>query len=282
MLARAPASTSNLGAGFDCLGLALDLWLEVRLVPGDGSPVYRGTLAALRAGDDLVATILRGLLPAGHHLELHSEVPVGRGLGSSAAATAAALALRARLRGDHLEMDTVFQETAAREGHPDNAAPAVYGGLMLASPRPTRLALHPSLGIALAVPEGRVDTQAARAVLPAQIARGTAVEQAARAAALVAGLTAGDGDLVAHGMDDRLAVPHRVRFIPGFAAAVRAAVGAGAHGATISGSGSTLVAVAPRERAEAVAQSMSRALTEAGNPAVALAPGVSERGLQLQ
>jgi homoserine kinase len=279
VFSRSPASTSNLGAGFDCLGLALDLWLEMRVVRGDGAFVYRGTLSALRPEIDVVAKILDGVVPAAHHIELDSEIPVGRGLGSSAAATAAALALRARLLGHRIQLDAVFAETASREGHPDNAAPTVYGGLMLAAARPTRLAFHRTLGIALALPDATVDTTAARAVLPGQVPRATAVEQAARAAALVTGLTSGDGDLLTHGMDDRLAVPHRVHLIPGFANAVRAGREAGAHGVTISGSGSTLVAVTPRERAAAVAAALAHALTEAGNPAAALTPTVSEKGL---
>lgn len=276
---RVPASTSNLGAGFDCLGLALDIWLEATVVEGEGPPRYGGTLAGLRAEHDIVRTILGDATPPAAHLEVTSDIPVSRGLGSSAAAAVAGIALRELLGGRPPEPNAVYREAAAREGHPDNAAPAVYGGLVLAASRPRRLPFDERLGVALAVPERSVDTRAARAILPDELPRATAIAQASRAAALLLGLTQGDSELIAYGMDDRIAVPHRRQLIPGFDDAVIAGCAAGAYGVTLSGSGSTLVAVTPTERTGAAAAAMARALGAAGNPARPLSPAVVVEGL---
>lgn len=266
---RVPASTSNLGAGFDCLGLALDLWLEAELLPGEGAAEYAGTLAGLAPETDLVYGILeeRGALDG--HLRVRSDIPVGKGLGSSGAAAVAGFALAG------LDRDAVFREAARLEGHPDNVGPAVYGGLVLAAHRPTKLALHPSIGVALAIPEASVSTKQARAVIPPEVPRDVVVQQAARAAALVQGLVTGDADLIDFGMEDRLAVPHRKDLIPGFDAAVEAGLDAGAYGVTISGAGSALVALTDRALADEVADALAHALTGVGNPATPLAPGVA-------
>jgi len=277
---RVPASTSNLGAGFDCLGLALDLWLEARLVPGEGPSTYGGTLARMTAADDLTHRMLteRDALH-GHRLVVTSAIPIGAGLGSSAAAIVAGLALARLALGNPFDKDAIFRGAAQEEGHPDNAGPAVFGGLVLAAHRPVQLTLHKDLGVAFAVPAAGVSTKAARDLLPATVPRETAVQQSARSAALVLGLTWGDPDLIDFGMDDRLAVPHRRRLIPGYEDAVNGAMEVGAYGVTISGAGSTLVAVAAREDVVAVAGRMADALTDAGNPADPLAAKVAAEGL---
>lgn len=274
---RVPASTSNLGAGFDCLGLALELWLEARLVEGDGEPRYTGTLAPLNPRQDFLGQTLGPI--QGRRLEVDSEIPVGRGLGSSAAARVAGIALRQLAGGNTLAADAIFAEAARLEGHPDNAGPAVYGGLVLASHRPARLTLSSRIAIALAIPDATIDTHAARARLPHDVPREVAIAQAARAAALVLGLTGGDPHLIGFGMEDQLAVPHRKDLIPGFDAAVAAGREAGAYGVTISGAGSALLAFTSPRSTAAVGEAMALALTRAGNPARPLTPKVAEGGL---
>jgi homoserine kinase len=280
---RVPASTSNLGAGFDCLGLALDLWLEARLEPGTGAPRYGGTLADLDPQGDLTNRLLveRDALQD-RHLVVESEIPVGKGLGSSAAAIVAALALARLALGDPFDREAIFRGAAQEEGHPDNAGPAVFGGLVLAAQRPTKLTLHPDLAVALAVPGRSIETKAARDLLPALLPRETAIAQSARSAALVLGLTWGDPDLIDFGMDDRIAVPHRRHLIVGYDAALAAALDAGAYGVTISGAGSALVAIAARADAGPVADAMAAALSRAGNPAEPLAAEVAGTGLTRQ
>lgn len=276
---RVPASTSNLGAGFDCLGMALDLWLEARLVPGPGEPVYRGTVEGLKPADDLILRTLGSHDGGRFHLEVESAIPVGKGLGSSAAAIVAGAALLQLAAGSRLNRDRAFEAAAKAEGHPDNAAPAAYGGLVLAAQRPVKLGFHGSLAVALAVPEQGLDTRTARRILPDEYPRNVAVGQAARAAALVHGLTTGRGDFIAFGMEDQLAVPRRKHLIPGFDAAVQAGRDAGAYGVTISGAGSSLIAIVPQGRASVVADVMAEALLLAGNPAEAMTPAVAETGL---
>jgi homoserine kinase len=176
-----------------------------------------------------------------------------------------------------LEGDDLYREAVQREGHPDNVGPAIYGGLVLAAHKPTRLPLHRSIGIALAVPELIIATKTARERLPIEVPRSVVVQQAQRAAALVHGLVHGDADLVDYGMDDRLAVPVRKNLIPGYDDAVEAGLVAGAWGVTISGAGSTLVAVTDVSIADSVAEAMAEALTGAGTVAMPMAPGVVTR-----
>jgi len=277
---RVPASTSNLGAGFDCLGLALDLWLEASLVPGSGAPEYAGELATVKPETDVMLAQLSACgLTDRYRLVVRSDIPVSRGLGSSAAAHVAAATLEQLARDGRLQLDDVFARAASAEGHPDNAGPAVYGGLVLSAALPTKLPIHSDIRVALAVPRQSVETGAARAVLPENIARGKAVAQASRAAALVAGLANCDGQLIEFGMHDEIALPYRKDLIPGLAQAMYAGRAAGAYGVTTSGSGSTVLGLACASLARDVAAAMAEALTENDNPATAMTPEVSDTGV---
>lgn len=277
---RVPASTSNLGAGFDCLGLAVELWLEVELVAGEAPPGYGGTVAGLEAETDIIYRTLddAGVLE-GRRLTVRSDIPVSRGLGSSAAARVAGLTLAQLAMGEEPDLGRVYALAAAGEGHPDNVGPAVYGGLVLVAGEPTSVPIHPDVAVALAIPEKSMETKAARDMLPDDVGREVAVAQAARSAALLMGLTQGDPELIAFGMQDQLAVPHRKATIAGFDAAVKAGLEAGAYGVTISGAGSTLLGLSPPKAANKVAEAMAQALAACENPARAVAPGVSEKGV---
>ncbi len=278
---RVPASTSNLGAGFDCLGLAVDLWLEASIKKGSGSPVYAGTLEHLSSEEDFLFGIIAGLLPTGTHLEVESAIPVSRGLGSSAAARVAGHVLKRLIAKEPLHRKEVYDGARDLEGHPDNAGPAVYGGLVLDAARPTVLRLHETLGVALAVPEQPIRTEQARSILPATLAREEAIHQAARAAALLLGLTRGDPELIRHGMCDVIATPYRAQLIVGYADAVAAGEKAGAYGVTISGAGSGIVAITEKRLSSQVAEAVATALTRSGNTAVGAAPEVVEGGFRV-
>ncbi len=278
---RVPSSTSNLGAGFDCLGLALDIWLEARLVDGEGPPVYKGTMTGFDPRDDFIARALGEAPLNGCHLEVDSAIPVCNGLGSSAAAFAAGYVLERLHNHQELKRSSIFEVTKHSEGHPDNAGPAVFGGLVLAAGKPRLLEFHQTLGVALSVPKMTMSTAAARVIVPDKFSREYAVTQASRAAALVLGVTTGDGDLIKFGMVDHIAVPARKTLIQGYDAAVAAGTDAGAFGVTISGAGASILAVCEKEKAPEVALAMAEATTAVGNNSEAMWPEVVKSGIEV-
>jgi homoserine kinase len=282
---RVPATSSNLGAGFDCIGVAVERWLtaSVTIATGEGAGDFvlhrSGKLAGLTLApeDDLLARGFRAACAAvGHALggaitiDATSDIPVGCGLGSSAAALVAGAFLADAALRLGLSRERIVEIVADIEGHPDNVAPAVYGGAVLSVRTPegklvsASLAVAPAIELVLAVPPFPSDTKAARAALPATLPHADAVLAANRAAALVQGLATGDGGLLAAALDDVLHVPFRRARIPGYDAVVAAALGAGAYGATLSGAGSAILAIAPRERAGAVGAALLAAWREAG------------------
>lgn len=290
---RVPCSTSNLGAGFDCIGLALDRYLDVEYKPGpDPLRVERaGTLSDLPhdAGDDAIVRAFsegldaRGIATFGGVLRATSEIPVSRGLGSSAAATVAGLALAAAACGEPFDREAALGPAARLEGHPDNAAPALLGGLVAIAdgpdgrPRAFRLPLSGRIGFAWAAPPVEIATEFARRVLPATVPHALAVRALGRVAALVRGLAEADPDLLRAGFADELHVPYRLPLVPGAAEAIAAALEAGAWAVTVSGSGSGLIGVCPTGIEEDVAERMRSALraarVEAGTLAGARAGG---------
>ena len=300
---RVPCSTSNLGAGFDCVGVALDRWLDVEAAL-DGTAratptiVRAGTLAALGdapAEDDLLwrgvqlaCGAARAPLPDGLLLRATSAIPVARGLGSSAAALVAGALVADALLGLGLGPRRVAAITATEEGHPDNVAPMLLGGAVLGVPTDAPgcdgwsfapLDVHPDVAIVVGIPTFETSTRAMRAALPAEVPHRTSVVAASKGAALVRGLASADAALLAHALDDVVHVPWRRALIPGYDAVVAGALGAGAWGATLSGAGSSLLALAPRGRAAAVADAMRTAWAalaiEAEGWVATVAPGAA-------
>ena len=271
---RVPASSSNLGAGFDCIGVAVDRWLTATALPAAGNTISirrRGRLTAVSVvvDEDLLARGFRAAGGRGGMIDATSDIPVGSGLGSSAAAIVAGVLLADAALELNLSRQQVVEIAAAIEGHPDNVAPAVYGGAVLSVRTSsgvvsTPLSVAAGLELVLAVPPFPSDTKAARALLPKTLPHADAVLAASRAAALVQGLLSGDGALLGAALDDVLHVPFRRARIPGYDAVVAAAQDAGAFGATLSGAGSAIVAIAPRERAAPVGAAMIAAWRAAG------------------
>ena len=302
---RVPASTSNLGGGFDCVGMAVDRWLIASVTIGDAAPGVRmqrgGSLVSLTCEplDDLVyegfAAACRRCeraVPAGLAFDVTSAIPVARGLGSSAAALVAGAALADAALQLHLGNGGVATLVSQIEGHPDNAAPAVFGGAMLgvarddaADTRPctyafSALPVHVSLSFVFAVPPLEVTTASARAVLPARVSFSDAVYAVQRSAALVHGLATGDADLLARALDDVLHVPYRQGLIPGYATVVAAARKAGAFGGTLSGSGSAMLAIGRPDRAAAIASAMQAAFADHGLDAETITTAGAVGGLR--
>jgi homoserine kinase len=279
---RVPASSSNLGSGFDCVGVAIDRWLVASATIDNAGTAFsirrHGKLRAVRvrADQDLFTRGFRAACaaggdatPAGVTIEATSDIPVGCGLGSSAAAIVAGAMLADAVLGLGLAPDQIFQIGTTIEGHPDNVAPALYGGAVLSVYTPTGfvgspLRVAPNIELLIAVPPFGNDTRAARAALPKTLPHTDAVLAAGRAAALVQGLATGDGVLLAAALDDVLHVPFRRSQIRGYDAVVAAAKNAGAFGATLSGAGSAILAMAPAERAGAVGAALLDAWQSAG------------------
>lgn len=275
---RVPASTSNLGPGFDLLGLALSLELDVTARPdrGAGDRVVPGADLDWPSGDDdLLLRALRagreqfGVEPEPCELSVASEIPHGRGLGSSGAAIVAGLLIAAALAERTIERAEVCRLAIELEGHPDNVTPSLYGGCRLSLPRedgpPLVVAqdVHPSLAFAAAWPRTRIPTQEARSLLPPKVPFEDATWNPRALAMLLEGLRTGDPTLLAVGLEDRLHERYRLARIPGGDAAIDAARKVGAIGAVVSGSGTAVVAITSEELAGRAAEAMAAAFRAA-------------------
>jgi homoserine kinase len=232
---RVPASSANLGPGFDVLACALGLHVELEAVETGRFGVVT-ELAIARDRRNLAVRAFELLAPVEHvEFRIRSDAPLSGGLGTSAAAIVAGL-----LAADSMyELDADLLALAARmEGHPDNVAAALLGGFVLfADGRTERFEAPDGLEAVLVVPREHVRTARARAALPAQVPIADAVFNAAHTGLLVLGLVRGDWDLVARGLHDRLHQPYREHLYPRSIALTRRAPELGALGATISGAG---------------------------------------------
>jgi len=277
--AYAPGSTSNVGPGFDCLGIALtglgdrvtaqrggEPGVRVRAVSDDRIPLDADRNTAALAA----AEVLRqaGAGDVGLDLQVDKGLPLSGGLGGSAAsavagAVAAGAILDAPLTPEALLACAVEAEAVVAGRHADNVAPSLLGGavvvLSLEPLRYARITVHPSLRLVLVIPGYEVPTAKARALLPVAVVRPEAVAQAACLAGLVVGLERGDGELIATSMVDRIAEPGRVPLYPGYREAREAALEAGAWGVAVSGAGPTLVALTTEEAAAGVGEAAAAA-----------------------
>jgi homoserine kinase len=251
---RVPASSANLGPGFDLMALALDLWLEVEARAaaqtriewhGEGSaevPLDEDNLIALAAQEGWESRL------PGIDLRVRNAIPIGRGLGSSAASIVAGIQLGARLRGLRLSRNEVLLLARRFEGHDDNLAAALFGGLCIVAPRADHPIVHrlewpPRWKVVLFVPEALSPTHEARRLVPAQLERGDAIFNMSRVAEWVLAVTRRDRALLAAAMEDRLHQPARSRAYPYLEDVIAAALKAGALGAALSGAGGSVIAV---------------------------------------
>ncbi|MGN6372575.1 MAG: homoserine kinase [Solirubrobacteraceae bacterium] len=254
-LVRAPASSANLGPGFDCFAAALGLHLELEVIES-GSFAVETDLDVARGRENLCVRAFESLHPADEFtFRIRSEIPLSGGLGSSAAAIVAGL-----LAADHLfELDVDLLEAAtAIEGHPDNVAAALKGGFVVCADDDA-VRFEPPTGIeALAVvPHEAVRTSAARAALDEQVPLGDAVFNVAHGALLTLGLARGDWDLVARGLNDRLHQDRRAHLFPRSHELMASARELGALGATISGAGPTVLVWCFYEQTGAVVEALN-------------------------
>jgi homoserine kinase len=254
-LVRVPASSANLGPGFDCMAAALALTLELEVVE-TGEFAVESELPVGKGRENLCVRAFEHLHPADDFtFRIRSEIPLSGGLGSSAAAIVAGL-----MAADHLfELDADLLACATGlEGHPDNVAAALYGGFVIcADGQATRFDPPTGLEALAVVPDEAVRTRAARAALPEQVPLGDAVFNVAHGALLTLGLARGDWDLLARGLHDRLHEPHRAHLFPRSIELASRARDLGALGASISGAGPTVLVWCFYEQTGAVARALA-------------------------
>jgi homoserine kinase len=291
---RVPASTSNLGPGFDCLGLALRMynWLTVEET-GESGPV----IDVLGEGAGEITTDERNIVyramkrlfdevgcpVPGLSITLDNQIPITRGLGSSAAARVGGLVAANLLTGSHFSRERLIDIAAELEGHPDNVVPALVGGLTISVIEKSYISflrLDPPEGLSavVVVPDFHLPTQTAREILPTEIPRRDAVQNVGRASLLVGAIVKGRFDLIRTAMEDRLHQPYRERLIPGMRAILDAALDAGALGAALSGAGPTLLALTTRNDGEEIGTRMQSTWEEHGIQSRVFVLGIDREG----
>jgi homoserine kinase len=272
---RVPATTANLGAGFDCIGAALSLYNEFKLrkIATESLTIAVRGLEATRVsidGSNLAYQAFVKLYeridrqPPVIQLEIELGVPLARGLGSSATAIVGGLLGANAIAGNPLSPAEVMQLAIEMEGHPDNVVPALIGGCRLAATVKDGWAIadipwHSSIVPVVAIPDFELSTSAARSVLPSDYSRADAIFNTAHLGLMVRGLETGNTEWLSAGLVDRIHQPYRQQLIPGYADVESAVVAAGGYGMVISGAGPTLLALADAERAPVVAAAMVRA-----------------------
>jgi homoserine kinase len=244
---RVPASSANLGPGFDVLAAALALHMELEVAEAGDFSVEPGGLDVPLDRTNLCVRAFEALHPAdGLKFSMRSQIPLGRGLGSSAAAIIAGLLAADHLFELGLGRDQILARAVELEGHPDNVAAALYGGFVACPPAEAAgqpALLEPPQGVegVLVIPDHEVATEAARAALPAQVALTDAVANVAAVSQLVLGVERSDLGLIARGLGDRLHQPARGGLYPRSLELVDSAAEFGALGASISGAGPTVL-----------------------------------------
>lgn len=279
---RVPATTANIGPGFDCLGAALTLYNEFKFT--QRSPQEPLKITATGAEADRVATDDSNLVyqafcklfahlgqtPPAVEIDIVMEVPLARGLGSSATAIVGGLVGANVLAGSPLSSNEIMHLAIAIEGHPDNVVPALMGGCRLAASGLDRaweiceLNWHSDLVPIVAIPNFELSTAEARRVLPADYSRADAIFNTAHLGLLVRGLETSNADWLKAALQDRIHQPYRQALIHGYEAVRSASQLAGAYGLVISGAGPTLLALSDRTEATAVQTAMEKAWSQEG------------------
>jgi len=272
---RVPASTSNLGPGFDCLGLALTLYNVFVFQPAEEFSIaikFKGcdehdsqtmnggrNNLVFRAADEVFRRV--GMKLPGLSIKMEVSVPLSRGLGSSATAIIGGVVGANALLGSPLKDDEVFRLIVDLEGHPDNVTASFHGGLTAAMmcdrvPAFARYKVAPEVRAVVAIPPYPLSTEKARAALPREVPHADAVHNLTRVPFVIEALTTGALNLLSCAMDDRLHEPYRIALLRNGKAIRKAALSAGAAGVAISGAGPTMVAFCHESQAKAVAEAM--------------------------
>jgi homoserine kinase len=272
-----PATTANLGAGFDCIGAALTLYNEFKFTPSDNFKISVTGLEAQKVSTDESNLAYqsfvkfydhRGEKTPPVHIEIALDVPLARGLGSSATAIVGGLMGANHLAGLPLSSEEIMNLAIALEGHPDNVVPALLGGCRLAASGDNwaicDVSWHESIVPVVAIPDFELSTAEARRVLPTHVSRADAIFNTAHLGLLIRALQTGRADWLKVALQDKLHQPYRQGLIHGFEAVQTAATEAGALGLVISGAGPTLLALADKMQAAKVESAIASAWQSVG------------------
>ena len=275
-----PATTANLGPGFDCIGAALKLYNEFKFTrQEEGELIIHVTgTEAERVQTDENNLLYQAFVKFYQHIEqtppivkieIKLGVPLARGLGSSATAIVGGLVAANQLEGAPMSQSQVMELAIAMEGHPDNVVPALLGRCRLAATSGAGWEIcdvpwHKDVVPVVAIPDFELSTSEARGVLPTEVSRADAIFNMAHLGLLLRGLETGNGQWLKTGLQDKLHQPYRKALIPGYDALNIAAVSAGAYGMVISGAGPTLLALADKLHSEAVEAAMLAAWQQEG------------------
>jgi len=270
-----PATSANLGPGFDCLGLALNWWNQTKFtsggdhwhvkISGEGQSVLPMDETNLIIQSARTTFKLIGEKPPrGLLITCQNNIPLSSGLGSSAAAVLTGILGANALLGDALSRDEILKMAANIEGHPDNVAPALWGGLVIAAGEYRQKVEIPPIQAVIVLPEVTLSTEQARAALPEQVRLQDAVFNIGRTALTIEALRSGKLDALQQVMEDRLHQPYRMPLIPGAKQAIRAAKNLDAA-CVISGAGPSLIAF-PSANPQKVRAAMEQAFTQVEIP----------------
>ncbi|MDX6380198.1 MAG: homoserine kinase [Rubrobacteraceae bacterium] len=292
---RVPATSANLGPGYDAVGLALSLSMRISLdrAPAPIVEVHGTGADLIPCGPDHPAyraarfvAELAGEYDAHFHLIQENDIPPARGLGGSAAALVGGAVAANDLLGRSMAAPDLLNLVCELDGHPDNAAPALLGGLVIGTLTPEGISavrLEPKdLKAVVAVPDFAVSTTAARHALPDSVPHKDASFNVGRAGLLLGALATGEYDLLRVAMQDRLHQPYRSHLIPGLEDVIEAALANNAYGACLSGSGPTVLAFAPEEHAQKIAAAMRSTFEQHGVQAKAWALEVDLSGARVE
>jgi homoserine kinase len=263
-LVRVPATSANLGPGYDVLAAALSMHLELEVSEVGEFGVDAGGAAVPEDRSNLCVRAFERLHPADDlRFEIRSEIPVASGLGSSAAAIVAGLMAAEHLYELALDREALLAHAVVLEGHPDNVAAALHGGFVICSsngdaPRVTRFDPPEGVEAVIVVPDDQVPTERARRAIPEEIPLADAVANVAAASLLVLGVQRSDLTLIERGLTDRVHQPRRAHLYPRSIELVEQAGALGALGATISGAGPTVLVWSHYEATGALLERLRR------------------------
>ncbi len=282
VLVKVPATTANLGPGFDALGLALNLWNEAEFtctddslmsvaISGEGEEILPGNAENAVVEAALQVFELAGKPCPGLHAHCLNRIPLGSGMGSSSAAMLTGMLGANALLGNPFTDEQILKLAIETEGHPDNVAPAMLGGLVASIVFEDRVismklpakANHGAIHATIVLPDFDFPTRQARAILPKQVERVDAIYNISRAVLVTEALRTGNLDLLGIAMKDSLHQPYRLPLIPGAIAALEAGKGAGAAAVALSGAGPGLIAFSSQE-GTGIGQAMKRAFETVG------------------